>query len=76
MQKKNNIVILAYELKFDFFVLLMQLNLFKSSFDDHFMSIEELRILRLRKTEIESKKKSRKYILEINKKYKNWSEKI
>ena len=62
--------------KFDFFVLLMQLNLFKSSFDDHFMSIEELRILRLRKTEIESKKKSRKYILEINKKYKNWSEKI
>tara|TARA_Y100000813_G_C24014782_1_gene282228 strand:- start:274 stop:438 length:165 start_codon:yes stop_codon:yes gene_type:complete len=54
----------------------MQLNLFKSSFDDHFMSIEELRILRLRKTEIESKKKSRKYILEINKKYKNWSEKI
>ena len=33
------------------------------------MSIEELRALRLQKKEIESDKKARKYILEINQRY-------
>ena len=33
------------------------------------MSIEDLRALRLRKQKIESDKKARKYILEINQRY-------
>ena len=33
------------------------------------MSIEELKALRLRKQKIENDKKSRKYILEINQRY-------
>ena len=33
------------------------------------MSIDELRALRLRKQKIESDKKARKYILEINQRY-------
>ena len=37
--------------------------------DDGLMSIEDLRALRLRKKKIESDKKSRKYILEINQRY-------
>ena len=37
--------------------------------DDGLMSIEDLRALRLRKKKIESDKKARKYILQINKRY-------
>ena len=37
--------------------------------DDGLMSIEDLRALRLRKKKIESDKKARKYILDINLRY-------
>ena len=37
--------------------------------DDNLMSIEDLRALRLRKQKIEDDKKARKYILEINQRY-------
>ncbi|KGG01439.1 hypothetical protein [Prochlorococcus sp. MIT 9311] len=37
------------------------------------MSIEDLRALRLRKQKIESDKKARKYILEINQRYRKMS---
>ena len=37
--------------------------------DDGLMSIEDLRALRLRKKKIESNKKARKYILDINQRY-------
>ena len=47
----------------------MQFDHFKSNQDDSLMSIEDLRALRLRKKKIESEKKARKYILEINKRY-------
>ena len=40
-----------------------------SNEDDDLMSIEDLRALRLRKKKIESDKKARKYILEINQRY-------
>ena len=41
--------------------------------DDGLMSIEDLRTLRLRKKKIESNKKARKYILEINQRYRKIS---
>jgi len=41
--------------------------------DDGLMSIEDLRILRLRKKKIESDKKARKYILDINQRYRKMS---
>ena len=41
--------------------------------DDGLMSIEDLRALRLRKKKIESDKKARKYILEINQRYRHMS---
>ncbi len=41
--------------------------------DDALMSIEDLRTLRLRKKKIESDKKARKYILEINQRYRKMS---
>ena len=37
------------------------------------MSIEDLRALRLRKNKIESDKKARKYILDINQRYRKMS---
>ena len=37
--------------------------------DDGLMSIEDLRALRLRRQKIESNKKAREYILEINQRY-------
>ena len=37
--------------------------------DDGLLSIEDLRALRLRKKKIESDKKARKYIMEINQRY-------
>ena len=47
----------------------MQIDPFNSNQDNSLMSIEELRALRLRKQKIESDKKARKYILEINQRY-------
>ena len=41
--------------------------------DDGLMSIEEIRALRLRKKKIESDKKARKYILDINQRYRKMS---
>ena len=41
--------------------------------DDDLMSIEDLRALRLRKKKIESDKKARKYILDINQRYRKLS---
>ncbi|MBO8205108.1 hypothetical protein [Prochlorococcus marinus] len=47
----------------------MQFDHFTSNQDNGLMSIEDLRALRLRKQKIESEKKARKYILEINQRY-------
>ena len=47
----------------------MQSDHFNPSEDDGLMSIEDLRYLRIRKQKIESEKKARKYILEINQRY-------
>ncbi len=52
---------------------MMQFDLFNSNQDNSLMSIEELRALRLRKQKIESDKKARKYILEINQRYRKMS---
>ena len=47
----------------------MQFDHFNSNKDYGLMSIEDLKALRLRKQKIESNKKARKYILEINQRY-------
>ena len=47
----------------------MKFNHFNFNEDDVLMSIEDLRALRLRKQKIESEKKARKYIMDINQKY-------
>ena len=52
------------QMKFDFFNL---------NEDDGLMSIEDLRALRLRKKKIENDKKARKYILDINQRYRKMS---
>ena len=41
--------------------------------DDGLMSIEELSALRLRKKKLETDKKARKYILDINQRYRKMS---
>ena len=41
--------------------------------DDGLMSIEDLKALRLRKKKIESDKKARKYIVDINQRYRKMS---
>ena len=41
--------------------------------DDGLMSIEDLRAIRLKKKKIESNKKARKYILDINQRYRKMS---
>ena len=51
----------------------MQFDFFNSNQDKNLMSIEELRALRLRKQKIESDRKARKYILEINQRYRKIS---
>ena len=51
----------------------MQFDRLNSNQDDNLMSIEDLRALRLRKQKIESDKKARKYILEINQRYRKMS---
>lgn len=52
----------------------MQFNHFNSNQDDALMSIEDLKALRLRKKKVESNKKARKYILEINQRYRKMSD--
>ena len=52
----------------------MQFDYFNSHEEDRLMTIEELRTLRLRKQKIESDKKARKYIYEINQRYRKISE--
>ena len=47
----------------------MQFDYLNTNQDDGLMSIEDLRALRLRKKKIESDKKARKYILDINQRY-------
>ena len=51
----------------------MQFDHFNSNQDDSLMSIEDLRALRLRKQKIETDKKARKYILDINQRYRKMS---
>jgi len=51
----------------------MQFDYLNSNEDDGLMSIEDLRALRLRKKKIESDKKARKYILDINQRYRKMS---
>ena len=51
----------------------MQFNHLNFNEDDDLMSIEDLRALRLRKKKIESDKKARKYILDINQRYRKMS---
>jgi len=51
----------------------MQFDHLKFNEDDGLMSIEDLRALRLRKKKIESDKKARKYILDINQRYRKMS---
>ena len=48
---------------------MIQFDNFNSNKDDSLMSIEDLRALRLRQKKIESDKKARKYIMEINQRY-------
>ena len=51
----------------------MQFDHLKFNEDDGLMTIEDLRALRLRKKKIESDKKARKYILDINQRYRKMS---
>ena len=51
----------------------MQFNHLNANEDDGLMSIEDLRALRLQKKKIEIDKKARKYILEINQRYRKMS---
>jgi len=51
----------------------MQFDHFNSNEDNGLMSIEDLKTLRLRKKKIESDKKARKYISEINQRYRKMS---
>ena len=51
----------------------MQFDHLNSKEGDGLMSIEDLRALRLRKKKIESDKKARKYILDINQRYRKMS---
>ena len=52
---------------------MIQFDNFNSNDDHGLMSIEDLRALRLRKKKIESDKKARKYILDINQRYRKMS---
>tara|TARA_B100001029_G_scaffold155940_1_gene141049 strand:+ start:309 stop:518 length:210 start_codon:yes stop_codon:yes gene_type:complete len=47
----------------------MHFDHFNPNQDDGLLSIEDLRALRLRKQKIESNKKARQYILDINNRY-------
>ena len=52
----------------------MQFDQLNLNEDDGLMSIEDLKALRLQKKKIESDKKARKYILEINQRYRKISD--
>ena len=52
----------------------MQFDFLNQNQDDSLMSIEDLKALRLRKQKIESDQKARKYILEINQRYRKMSD--
>ena len=47
----------------------MQFDYLNFNEDDGLMSIEDLRVLRLQKKKIESDKKARKFIMDINQRY-------
>ena len=51
----------------------MKFDHLKAIEDDGLLSIEELRALHLQKRKIESDKKARKYILDINQRYRKMS---
>ena len=51
----------------------MKFDHLNSNEDDGLMSIEDLKALRLQKKKIESDKKARKYILDINQRYRKMS---
>ena len=51
----------------------MKFDHFNSNREDGLISIEDLKALRLLKQKIESDKKARKYILEINQRYRKMS---
>ena len=51
----------------------MQFDHFYFNEDDDLMSIDDLKALRLQKKKIESDKKARKYILDINQRYRKMS---
>ena len=51
----------------------MLLDHLNSNEDDNLMSIKDLKALRLQQKKIESDKKARKYILEINQRYRKMS---
>ncbi len=51
----------------------MRLDHLNDKEDDCLLSIEDLRALRLKKQKIESDKRARKYILEINQRYRKMS---
>ena len=51
----------------------MQFDHLNSNEDNGLMSIEDLRALRIRKKKIESDKKARKYIMDINQRYRKMS---
>ena len=51
----------------------MQFDHFNFNEDDGLMSIDDLRALRLRRKKIETDKKARKYILDINQRYRKIS---
>ena len=52
----------------------MQFDHLNFNADDGLMSIEDLKALRLRKKKIENDKKARKYILDINQRYRKMSD--
>ena len=51
----------------------MQFDHFNPNEDNSLMTISDLRALRLRKQKIESDKKARKYIMDINQRYRKMS---
>jgi len=70
-------MLLSWQMRnfFRLFVKVFKFNHLNSKEDTNVLSIEEVKALRIRKQRIENEKKSRKYISEINKKYKKWKDK-
>tara|TARA_B100001996_G_scaffold342804_1_gene297635 strand:- start:475 stop:714 length:240 start_codon:yes stop_codon:yes gene_type:complete len=61
--------------KFLNFLKMMHLDHFNSIENNELKSIDELKALRIRKQRIENDKKARKYILEINQRYRVMTDK-